>query len=159
MKWERYAGVAGAVAVAGGAALAGRSIAAVASALLALLWYRADRKRREAAAATCFVLVCLLSIGGILEPGLARVIAGLGLAVAVVGRAVSRATLAGDGAGGTRDEVVRRHAAETAMVAVPAAVVALLFRPVEAAFGFWGLFFVAMAALAGLSALVRRVGE
>lgn len=139
--------------------LAARPIAALAAVLSCLLWYRADRRRRATTAAACFVAVCLLAIFALAGAGVGRIIAGLGVAAAVVGRAVSRATVAGDGAEGPVDEIVRRHAIETAVVAGPAAVLALLVGPLEAAFGFWGLFFVGLAAVAGLSALLRRVRE
>lgn len=156
MRWERFAGPGGALAVAAALALTARPAAAIAAVLFCPLWYRADRRRREAAAAICFVAVCLLAIAGLADAGVARILAGLGVAAAVAGRAVSRATVAADAAEGPVDEFIRRHAIETAAVAGPAAVLALLVGPLEAAFGFWGLFFVGLAAVAGLGALLRH---
>lgn len=159
VRWERFAGPAAALAVAAGSALAARPTATLASVAFCLLWYRADRRRRPAAAAACFFAVCLLAIVGLADAGVGRVMSGLGIAAAVTGRAVSRATVAGDGAEGPVDEIVRRHAIETAAVAGPAAILALLVGPLEAAFGFWGLFFVGLAAVAGLGALLRRARD
>ncbi len=156
VRWERLAGPGAALAVAASSALAGQPIVALAAVLLCLLWYRADRRRRSATAAACFVAVCLLAVFALAGAGVGRILSGLGVAAAVVGRAVSRATVAGDGAEGPVDEIVRRHAIETTVVAGPASVIALLVGPLEAAFGFWGLFFVGLAAVAGLSALLRR---
>ena len=157
MKWERYVGPAAAAVAASAASAARMPVAAVAALLLGACWFLADRRGRYGTAGLCFVVVCLVAILPLMSDGAARVLAGIAIAGAICGYAASGARAMTRGSSGAVDETVRARAREAASVVFPAAAVALLVAAGRAAIGFWSLLLIALLALVGLSALIRRI--
>ncbi len=157
MRWERYVGPAAAAVAVAAAIVADRPIAVLAALPTGVLWVLADRRGRYGTAGLCFFVVCLAAILPLMNEGVARVLAGIAVAGAISGYAASGARAMIRGSSGAVDETVRARTVEAASVVFPAAAVALLVAEGRAAIGFWSILFVALLALVGLSALIRRI--